>query len=378
MALSLPFPTLKQKTELTPKRSDELNQRPALLPETEFLRALCGERKRTERSGRPFLLFLFDGGRVFEKGEVAPKIAAALAESTRDTDVTGWYKDHAIMAALCTEIADVATAEQVLFVKMAEAIASRVSSKVAEKISISVHCFPDVEGSHNGETDFILYPDLAHRAKAKKPGRVLKRATDVVGSLTGLVLCVPFLLLIALAIKLTSEGPVLFKQRRVGQYGREFEFLKFRSMYVNNDANLHKEYVTKFIAGNQDIANRDDKCVYKIKNDPRVTPVGRLLRRTSLDELPQFLNVLRGDMSLVGPRPPVPYEAERYKSWHRRRILEAKPGITGLWQVTGRSRLSFDEMVRLDLEYCQKASLALDLRILLQTPAAVLSGDGAC
>ena len=378
--MSLVFPITKQKAEMAKETSlDGLTHRAALLPQAEFLRALCVERKRTERSGRPFLLMLFDGGELFEKDEVAAKVAAALAEATRDIDVTGWYKDRAILAALCIEITDVSTAEQVLFVKMAGAIADRLPAKIAEKISISVHCYPEAAGGQKGTTDFVLYPDLEHRAKAKKPGRVLKRAMDIAGSALALLFCLPILLLIALAVKLTSQGPVLFKQCRVGQYGREFEFLKFRSMYVNNDPNLHKDYVAKFIAGNnKDIANRDEKCTFKIKNDPRVTPIGSILRRTSLDELPQFLNVLRGEMSLVGPRPPIPYEAERYKSWHRRRILEAKPGITGLWQVTGRSRLTFDEMVRLDLEYCQQASLGLDLQILLRTPVAVLSGDGAC
>src|SRR6266704_7217606 len=139
-------------------------------------------------------------------------------------------------------------------------------------------------------------------------------------------------------------------------------------------------YVKRFIAGAVDAGVSDTqqhKAVYKITEDPRVTRVGRFLRKTSLDELPQFLNVLRGEMSLVGPRPPIPYELEVYDIWHRRRVLEAKPGITGLWQVNGRSRLKFDDMVRLDLQYAKKWSLWLDIKILLQTPWAVLFGDGA-
>jgi lipopolysaccharide/colanic/teichoic acid biosynthesis glycosyltransferase len=150
-------------------------------------------------------------------------------------------------------------------------------------------------------------------------------------------------------------------------------------MYVNNDPTIHKEYVSRLIAGEPDVAQKEGNKakLYKIKNDPRVTRFGKFLRKTSMDELPQFFNVLKGEMSLIGPRPPVPYEFERYDVWHRRRVLEIKPGITGLWQVSGRSRMSFDDMVRLDLQYARSWSLWLDLKILLQTPAAVLMGDGA-
>jgi lipopolysaccharide/colanic/teichoic acid biosynthesis glycosyltransferase len=150
-------------------------------------------------------------------------------------------------------------------------------------------------------------------------------------------------------------------------------------MAVSTDAGIHKEFVQNFIAGKAQpaAAANDQKVVYKITSDPRVTWIGRFMRRTSLDELPQFWNVLNGEMSLVGPRPPIPYEIEAYDTWHRRRLLEAKPGITGLWQVHGRSRTTFDEMVRLDLRYSRTWSPLLDLKILLQTPRAVRSGDGA-
>ena len=149
-------------------------------------------------------------------------------------------------------------------------------------------------------------------------------------------------------------------------------------MHVNNDPSIHQDYVTRFIAGRAELnASDGGPNVYKITNDPRVTPLGRFLRKTSLDELPQLLNVLRGQMSLIGPRPPVPYEYERYNLWHRRRILETKPGLTGLWQVSGRSRTSFDDMVRLDLKYATEWSLWLDFKIFLLTPRAVIFGDGA-
>jgi lipopolysaccharide/colanic/teichoic acid biosynthesis glycosyltransferase len=150
-------------------------------------------------------------------------------------------------------------------------------------------------------------------------------------------------------------------------------------MYVNNDAAVHREYVTQLIAGKagkRPLSGSNDG-VYKLTNDARISRVGAFLRRTSLDELPQFINVLKGEMSLVGPRPPIPYEVEAYDIWHRRRLLEAKSGLTGLWQVCGRSRVKFDDMVRLDLQYARTWSPWMDLKILARTPGAVLLGEGA-
>jgi lipopolysaccharide/colanic/teichoic acid biosynthesis glycosyltransferase len=203
---------------------------------------------------------------------------------------------------------------------------------------------------------------------------------DIAGSALILILCAPLLLMIALAIKASSKGPVLFRQQRVGQYGQSFVFLKFRSMHTDNDHSVHREYVTKLIAGEAEHKpfNVNGDGIYKLTNDARVTRVGKFLRRTSLDELPQLVNVLKGDMSLVGPRPAIPYELAAYQTWHRRRVLEVKPGITGLWQVTGRSSVKFDEMVRLDLRYATSWSPWLDFKILMRTPGAVISGAGAC
>jgi lipopolysaccharide/colanic/teichoic acid biosynthesis glycosyltransferase len=202
---------------------------------------------------------------------------------------------------------------------------------------------------------------------------------DVVGSLFALMFFSPIFLMVALAVKSTSRGPVFYRQRRVGHYGNSFIFLKFRSMYENNDAAVHKEYVQQLIAGKADThpSNGNGQGVYKLTKDSRITRVGAFLRKTSLDELPQFLNVLKGEMSLVGPRPPVPYEVEAYDIWHRRRLLEAKPGITGLWQVSGRSRVKFDDMVRLDLQYARNWSPWMDVKILVRTPSAVVLSEGA-
>jgi exopolysaccharide biosynthesis polyprenyl glycosylphosphotransferase len=247
-------------------------------------------------------------------------------------------------------------------------------------IRVSFHVFPDDLNLENGSrpADKSLYPDLHPQDKSAKASQSLKRSIDIIGSICALLLFSPLLILIAIAIKLTSRGPILFKQVRLGQFGARFTFFKFRSMYVQNNAKIHQDYINQFISGSHEPAQPDGKSgIYKIQNDPRVTPVGRFLRKTSLDELPQFLNVLKGEMSLVGPRPPIPYEVEKYELWHRRRFLELRPGITGLWQVEGRSRTRFDEMVRLDLKYARTWSPWLDIKILLRTPAAVLKGDGA-
>lgn len=207
----------------------------------------------------------------------------------------------------------------------------------------------------------------------------IKRIIDIFGSLGGILIFTPAMLLIALLIKLSSRGPVIFRQERVGYRGHPFTFLKFRTMWMNNNDEIHRDYVHKLIHGKNNEINfgTTDKPLYKLENDPRITPLGHFLRKFSLDELPQFFNVLSGKMSLVGPRPPIPYEIEAYKNWHYRRILEVKPGITGLWQVYGRSKTTFDEMVRLDLQYVQSRSFSLDLKILYRTFTAVFNTKGA-
>lgn len=208
--------------------------------------------------------------------------------------------------------------------------------------------------------------------------QALKKAIDFIGAIAALVLFSPVILLTAVLIKLTSPGPVLFRQERLGFKGKPFTFLKFRSMYINSEDQIHQEYVKKLIRGNSNEINNgsQESPFYKIKSDPRVTPIGRFIRKTSLDELPQLWNVLKGDMSLVGPRPPIPYEVKEYQNWHYRRVLEAKPGITGLWQVTGRNTTTFDDMVRLDIHYTQNWTLALDFKIMAGTIQAIFKADG--
>ncbi len=196
--------------------------------------------------------------------------------------------------------------------------------------------------------------------------RLVKRAVDIIGATAALVIGAPMMLLVALLIKLDSPGPVIFKQTRLGEKGKPFTCYKFRTMY--QDAEARKE---RLIA-----QSNGDKRLFKLRDDPRVTRVGRFLRRFSIDEWPQFFNVLRGDMSLVGPRPPVPSEVELYLEWHRHR-LDVPAGITGMWQVSGRSDLSFDEMALLDIWYAENWTFMLDIKIMLKTVGVVLLGRGA-
>jgi len=357
----------------------------AFLSQEHFRRMLSRERKRSERSRKHFVLMLIDdkGAKSKKTDALLEQIAVVLGASVRETDVAGWFETSAVFGVIFTEFGEceVSTAVKIIEAKMAAELQRAFRASQLSSFQISFYSFPD-GWNGNGPAkpvDAEFYPDLFEVEKKKKLSLLLKRAMDVVGAAVALVLLSPVFLLLAVAVKLTSHGPVFFRQQRVGRYGVPFEFLKFRSMHVSTDAAIHREYVKKFIAGKTTPSgsNPDAKVTYKITNDPRVTWIGKIMRRTSLDEIPQFWNVLEGHMSLVGPRPPIPYELETYDIWHRRRLLESRPGITGLWQVHGRSKTTFDEMVRLDLQYSRMWSPMLDVKILLQTPRAVLSGDGA-
>lgn len=357
-----------------------------ILNEKAFQRTIAVERKRTERSRNPFLLMTLDAGdhqSPEKNSRVLDSIVPGLLSSTRETDVIGWYKAQAKLAVIFTGLVidDKNDILSSILTRLSTTLRNTLTLEQFSQVNVSFHFFPD-DWDHDGPgrpSDTALYPDLSGREVNKRTLLGIKRIMDIFGSALALVVCGPFFLIIALAIKATSEGPVLFRQQRVGQYGRCFTFLKFRSMRADNDPSAHQEYVLKLINGNTDreSSSGENEGIYKIKNDRRVTPVGRLLRRTSLDELPQLFNVLKGEMSLVGPRPAILYEVAAYQTWHRRRLLEVKPGITGSWQVNGRSRVKFDDMVRLDLQYAKSWSPWRDISILLRTPAAVLRGDGA-
>ncbi len=234
-----------------------------------------------------------------------------------------------------------------------------------------------LEGSKLLKTLFQTPVTRVRRTLAAPPGYGFKRTLDLIGSSAALLLLSPVIAVIGLGIKLTSPGPVFLTQTRVGRSGSTFGFLKFRSMYVDSDSSAHEKYVRALINGETEPLARDanGNGVFHIVNDPRITPIGRFIRKYSLDEIPQLVNVFKGDMSLVGPRPPLPYEADAYDAWQRQR-LEVQSGITGVWQVVGRNRVSFDEMTFQDLMYGMNTGLWVDLRLCLKTIPAALIGSG--
>jgi exopolysaccharide biosynthesis polyprenyl glycosylphosphotransferase len=360
---------------------------PEILPEQIFLQRLSLERKRAERSRTNFALFLLhveDFAVKGSPGEILTGFENIIHAGRRRTDLAGWYRHGSILGIILNDLGasdDVATMDIKLRDRFREAVASQWGEENHRRVNSSMHVFAGHAKSQESEIlpDPVFYPDLFRVQNSRKTSLlVVKRLIDIVCSAAALIVLAPLLAVIAAIVKLTSKGPVFFKQERLGIFGKTFTCLKFRSMYANNDPKIHEEFMKKVIGGQHDGKGEGAaKPVFKMTNDPRITPIGRILRRYSLDELLQFINVLKGEMSLVGPRPPLAYEFKEYNIWHRRRVLEAKPGLTGLWQVKGRSRVSFDDMVRLDLQYVQRWSLWLDIQILAQTPRAVLSGDGA-
>ena len=346
--------------------------------EKQFGELLCLERRRAERSRRPFLLMLLDLRKVLMNGNARNMIEnvwASVCSASRDSDIRGWYLQGAVLGVIFVEIKleGPVPVSEIINAKVTSALSESLGRDEVERIDIRMYLQPD--SASNWEKWSGLYRDLREKDSDKKLHRAVKRGLDIIGSATALFMLSPLMAVLALLIKISSKGPVLFRQARVGYRGIPFTFLKFRTMRHSNDGSVHKEFIQRFIAGDTD--NEGPVPVYKITDDPRVTRIGKFLRKTSMDELPQFWNVLKGEMSLVGPRPPIPYEVEYYDIWHRRRVLEVKPGLTGLWQVKGRSRTTFNDMVRLDLQYAKSWSIWLDLKILFETPFAMISGDGA-
>lgn len=351
--------------------------------EEHFHEMLMRERRRAERSRDPFVLMLLDAGSSGSSNGLMDSVMTTLLKSIRETDLIGWYEKGTILGIIFTEISreyrDKIT--DILRSKVLDALGVGLNRELISNLAITIHLFPEGQDGNGVRSvpDIRLYPEFSGNVAKRSAEQAFKRVIDVAGSLALLLLLSPALAAIALAIRFTSKGPAIFRQERLGQFGRSFKLLKFRTMFVDNDCQAHREYVQRYIAGQEvsNLAAANEPAIFKMRDDPRVTLVGRFLRKTSLDELPQFWNVLIGEMSLVGPRPPLSYEFERYDIWHRRRVLEVKPGVTGLWQVSGRSRTRFDDMVRLDLRYLQSWSLWLDLKILAATPRAVFTGDGA-
>jgi len=377
-----------------PAWTDQVSQQVPLEPDNEicpeslFLNKLCIERKRTNRSEKPFLLMLIGIEQAAKTGPdpgLLENIVSILLPTKRETDICGWYEYGHRIGMIFTEIDSIVTqeAQEAISSKIRKKLSENIPLEVIKTITISFNFYPEKHDNNPKELNLFdknLYPDLQLDVTTKTNGYIIKRIIDIVLSSLAMLILSPLFCVISLLIVTTSKGPVLFRQERLGQFGKKFIFLKFRSMYVDTNDTIHREYIKKLITENSPSEDKGDDThppVYKIRNDPRITSVGSFLRKTSLDELPQLLNVFRGEMSLVGPRPAIPYEFESYDIWHRYRLLQVKPGITGLWQVTGRSSTSFDEMVRLDLKYIYEWSLWLDFKILLLTPWAVIKGKGA-
>ena len=339
----------------------------------EFLKNVQREKRRAERSKSPISLVSYRLEEDAQDPYQLERLLAALHGSKRETDVLG-HVNKGTVAVLCPNT-DEAGAQS--FIQKLKPLLEGLSC------SVVAATYPDdLFGSlaKGVATDAAFQPFLVSATSAGAWGEYpLKRALDVCTALLALVLLAPLMLIIAAAIRLTSRGPIIYMQLRLGKNGVPFTFYKFRSMVANVDDRIHRDFVTRLIRARDEPAPAASKgpSAYKMKNDPRITRVGRLIRTTSIDELPQIFNVLKGDMSMVGPRPPIPYEAENYEPWHLRRILTVRPGITGLWQVEGRSRVTFSEMVRMDLRYIRDCSPKLDLRIMLKTILVVIRCDGA-
>lgn len=343
--------------------------------ESTFLNQLRLEKLRAQRSGSPLSIALY---RIQSEDEhlVGPNVLQlldSLDNASRETDIIGHLGDE-IIAVLCTD-----TDAEGLKAFVGKINAMTGGAWTPEDVATYPdELFDGLTALHRrtAEMRSLITGELI---QARSSGYRLKRSIDILGALCALIIFFPVMLVVAIAIAVTSPGPILFKQLRLGKGGVSFWCYKFRSMMANVDDNIHREFVAALINGDapQTLEASGEAPVFKIKADPRITWIGNIIRKTSIDELPQLFNVLKGEMSLVGPRPPIPYEAENYKAWHLRRVLSAMPGITGLWQVEGRSRVTFDEMVRMDLRYIRDCSLGLDLKILLKTIKVVLRGDGA-
>ncbi|MBJ6751632.1 sugar transferase [Geomonas anaerohicana] len=343
-------------------------------PEATFEQKLVQERRRAERAGKPLLVMVIDAGSVAEDAYFVPSLGNLLRGSLRDTDIAGALGVDGI-GVILTEVAaeKFSDAKHVVAAKVRSMLEAKYGDALAGRVTIGFRTYPETGGDDDA-FDMLFYPDITSESIGKSTGTVVKRVIDLAGATISLLLLAPIFIIIPLAIKLTSKGPIFFVQERYGLNGAKFRLFKFRSMFVNNDDLIHRQFVKQLIDGA--IVESED-TVYKITSDPRVTAVGKLLRAYSLDELPQLFNVLRGEMSLVGPRPPIHYEVENYSGWQRNRLIGKRPGITGAWQVSGRSSTTFDEMVRLDLHYLRNWSVILDVKIILLTPLVVLRCRGA-
>ena len=385
------------------------------------------ERRRTERSGSPFSLLTLDISDLIEKRpklkihQMKKVITNIVRENTRDIDIKGWHDDRTLNILMPeTPISGAYLLAEKLQEKVNNGFRTffGFDNVVDLKKNMLITSYPEAaknseefseseplvakksvatspgKWANKGKTTTILkmqwsppnqmtlawplYSDLLEESALINVQKWIKRAIDIIGAVIGIVLFGPLMLIIATLTKITSPGPILFRQERMGFLGKKFIFLKFRSMFYNCDQAVHQEHVRR-LANNEITPFENGKkniFSYKLQNDERVTKIGRFLRRTSLDELPQLLNVLKGDMSLVGPRPYPVYQIENCSFWQHSR-LSIKPGVTGLAQLYGRYNITYTDAYRLDLQYIKKWSLWLDFKILIKTVPLFISGRGA-
>lgn len=316
-----------------------------ILPEPEYRRLLAHERALADRHARHFSLLIFDAAPGRASLAFNAKLVTLLKRRLRETDVAGWFAGGRVGVIL--PHSDQAGAQVV-----ADAVCAGMRAS-----DFAVHC-----ERHTYPEDATNNADGGRRMMGLlvRPLPRYKRALDIAMALVGLIVVSPLLLLVAAAIKLVSPGPVLFKQERVGHLGSRFPCWKFRTMTVAADAGVHRQHMNALMQADVPMTKLDQR------HDARLIPLGKLLRAAGLDELPQLINVLRGEMSLVGPRPCIPYEFDSFQPWHKRRC-DALPGLTGLWQVSGKNHTTFGEMMRLDVSYSRQQSLPHDLRIVWRT-----------
>lgn len=326
-----------------------------------FKALLLHERSRSSRDGSEFSLAVFDVSAMISNSRGMKQIVCGVREKMRSIDEIGWFDARNIGVLLpLTNLQG----------------GRRFAARVSESVTVALGSIPWTVYTHpthwlpggNGDSEhqsqeaqlsILLGSAFSLRVPA------WKRCMDMVGSLVLIALLSPVFLLISIYIKSISPGRALFRQKRVGYQGKLFTFMKFRTMHENNDPGAHRDHLKELIKGGMPMEKLDAGA------DPRIILGGKILRKTCLDELPQLFNVLRGEMSLVGPRPCIPYEAEEYLRWHTHRF-DILPGMTGLWQVSGKNRLSFEQMIRLDISYAKKMSLLLDLKILLLTLPTII------
>jgi lipopolysaccharide/colanic/teichoic acid biosynthesis glycosyltransferase len=356
----------------------------SVLDELSFKRMLALERKRADRSKRSFALVTLDVSLLKKDGkQLDPVISdmafSVLSSSLRETDVIGWHTRDSVFGVLLTEFGSFSLEGIVDTIrrKIEEELHTVFDADISRKIYLDIHIYPAANEKMSKDSfNRIFYPEVLSSDLHYKASAFAKRGLDLTVSLALLPVLAPLMIVLGVLVKLTSRGPAFHTQLRQGQLNKEFILYKFRSMREGAGTAVHEEYVEQFIKGGSE--NLDDNGVFKITSDSRITAVGRFLRKLSLDELPQFINVLKGDISLVGPRPPLPYEIDKYDTWHKARVLEVKPGLTGLWQVDSRNQTTFDDMVRMDLRYARGWSLWKDIKLILRTPWAMFKGDGAC